>query len=185
MPIGTTHKKMREVMSKFRYPTLAFSVLCAMTLSTPGSAQQAGTYTGTSSDGQSVSFTVGLDGNSVLAVTGAGISYEAPCKGGSAPTLSTAWGFGTDAVITAHRATMTAADPFFYIVADMKFSGSTVTGSITTRSPYLDPANTPPVRADYCISPKQAFSATLGGTGPDAPALPPGPMGHQQTPAQH
>jgi hypothetical protein len=176
---------MREVMSKFRYPTLAFSVLCAMALSTPGSAQQAGTYTGTSSDGQSVSFTVGLDGNSVLAVTGAGISYEAPCKGGSAPTLSTAWGFGTDAVITAHRATMTAADPFFYIVADMKFSGSTVTGSITTRSPYLDPANTPPVRADYCISPKQAFSATLGGTGPDAPALPPGTMGHQQTPAQH
>ena len=88
MPIGTTHKKMREVMSKFRYPTLAFSVLCAMALSTPGSAQQAGTYTGTSSDGQSVSFTVGLDGNSVLAVTGAGISYEAPCKGGSAPCMN-------------------------------------------------------------------------------------------------
>jgi len=172
-------------MSKFRYPTLAFSVLCAMAVSTAGWAQTAGTYTGTSADGQAISLVVGLDSNSVLAVTGASISYVAPCKGGSAPTLYTGWGFGTDTVITAHKATMTATDPFFYIVADMHFSGSNVSGFITSRSPYLDPANTPPVRADFCESPKQAFSATLGATGPDAPALPPGTMGHLQTPAQH
>jgi hypothetical protein len=170
-------------MSKIRTATLAFSALCAMALSTPGSAQQAGTYAGTSADGQGVSFVVGNDSNNVLAVTSASINFQAPCKGGSAPTLFTGWGFGTDAVITAKKATMTAPDPFFYIVANFKFTGSTVTGFITSRAPYLDPANTPPIRADYCVSPRQAFSATLSGTGPSEP-LAPGTRMHVQTPAQ-
>ena len=185
MPIGTTYRKKREVMSKFRYPTLAFSVLCAMALSTPGSAQQAGTYSGTSADGQPISFTVGLDGDSVLAVTGASISFEAPCKGGTAPTLFSGWGFGTDAVITNKRASLVAPDPFFYITASLRFVGSNVTGTITTRAPYLDPGKTPPNKADFCESPLQAYSATFSGTGPDAPALPQGTVMHLQTPAQH
>jgi hypothetical protein len=170
-------------MSRFRTATLAFSALCAMALSTPGSAQQAGTYAGTSADGQNVSFTVGLDGNNVLAVTGASIGFQAPCKGGTAPTLYSGWGFGADAVITSHKAVMTAPDPYFYIVATLKFSGSNVTGSIQTRTPYLDPGHTPPNVADFCESPSQAFSATLG-TGPSAPALPAGTKTHLQNPAQ-
>lgn len=169
-------------MSKFRYPALAFSMLCAMTLSSPGSAQTAGTYSGSSADGQTVSFTVGLDGDSRLAVTSASVGFEAPCKGGTAPTLSSGWGFGSDAVITNHRATLIAPDPFFYITATLKFTGSTVTGLITTRAPYLDPGHTPPNRADFCESPLQAYSATLGGP---APALPPGTVVHVQVPAQH
>jgi hypothetical protein len=171
-------------MTNFRYPTLAFSVLCAMAVSTAGWAQQAGTYTGTSADGQTVSFTVGTDSDNDLAVTGASIGFQAPCKGGTMPTLYSGWGFGTDAVISAHKANMVAADPYFYITADLKFSGSTVSGSITTRTPDLDPGNTPPTKADFCESPKQAYSATLGGTGPSTPALPAGTMVHLQAPAQ-
>ena len=172
-------------MTKFRHATLAFSALCAIALSTPGSAQTAGTYTGTSADGQQVSFVVGLDGGNNLAVTSASISFAAPCKGGTAPTLYSGWGFGTDAVITKGKATMTAPDPFFYIVASLKFSGSTVTGNISTRAPYLDPGKTPPNIADFCESPVQAYSATLGGTGPSESALPAGTARHLQTPAQH
>ena len=166
-------------MFKFQYPTLAFSLLCAMALSTPGSAQQAGTYSGTSADGQAVSFTVGLDGNNFLAVTSASVDFAAPCRGGTAPTLYSGWGFATDSVINNHKATMTAPDPFFYIVATLKFSGSTVTGNIVTRAPYLDPGNTPPKLADFCESPLQAFSATY--SGPASEALPTGTMRHVQT----
>lgn len=171
-------------MTKFRYPTLAFSMLCAIALSTAASAQKTGTYSGSSADGQPVSFVIGLDGDNVLAVTSASISYIAPCKGGSAPTLSTGWGFGADAVITGHKAAMTAADPFFYIVANLKFSGSNVTGTITSRSPYLDPAKTPPKTAVFCESPMQAFTATFGGAGPREPAVP-GTRIHLQGALQH
>ena len=81
-------------------------------------------------------------------------------------------------------ATLTAPDPFFYIVATLKFSGANVTGNIITRAPYLDPGKTPPRVADFCESPEQAFLATLGGPGARVPALPPGTMGQLQTPAQ-
>jgi hypothetical protein len=170
-------------MSKFRTATLAFSALCAMAISTPGSAQQAGTYAGTSADGQTVSFVVGLDGNNVLAVTGASVNFVAPCKGGTAPTLYSGWGFGSDSVITAHKTTMLATGPYFYITANIKFVGTTAQGTIQTRSAYLDPGNTPPNRADFCESPTQAFTTTLG-TGPSAPALPAGTKLNVQTPAQ-
>jgi hypothetical protein len=172
-------------MTKFRHATFAFSALCAIVLSAPGSAQTAGTYTGTSADGQTVSFTVGTDSDSNLAVTGASIGFAAPCKGGTAPTLYSGWGFSADAVIANHKTTMTAPDPFFYIVADMHFSGSSVTGKIITIAPYLDPGKTPPNKADFCESPAQAFSATLGGPESRVPALPPGTMRHLQTPAQY
>jgi hypothetical protein len=171
-------------MSKFRYPALAFAALCAMVVSTPGSAQQAGTYSGMSADGEPVSFVVGQDSNNDLAVTSASINFVAPCKGGTAPTLYSGWGFGTDSVIKNYKTTMTAPDPYFYIVATLKFSGTTVTGNITTRTPYLDPGNTPPKLADFCLSPLQAFSATLGGTGPDEPVAA-GTRMHVQGPAQH
>jgi hypothetical protein len=183
MSIGITKK--REEMTKLRYPTLAFSALCAMAVSTAGWAQQAGTYSGTSADGSNVSFTVGTDSNNDLAVTGASINFTAPCKGGTTPTVYSGWGFGTDAVITKNKASMVASDNFFYITADLKFSGSTVTGTVTTRVPDLDPGSTPPTKADFCESPKQAFSATLNGTGPSVPDLPPGAMIHLQVPAQH
>jgi hypothetical protein len=47
----------------------------------PALAQVAGTYSGTAKDGSSVTFTVTTDtttGN--LAVTSAGINFQAPCK---------------------------------------------------------------------------------------------------------
>ena len=172
-------------MSKSRYATLAFSALCAMALSTPGLAQKAGTYSGTSADGEPLSFTVGLDGNNVLAVTGASISFIAPCKGGTVPTLSSGSGFSSDAVITGHKASIVAPDPFFYITASLKFAGTRVTGLITTRSPYLDPGKTPPNKADFCESPLQAYSATFSGPGSSLPTLPAGTAIHLQTPAQH
>jgi hypothetical protein len=171
-------------MTKFRYTTLAFTALCTVALGSAASAQTAGTYSGTSADGQTVSFVVGTDGDSNLAVTSASIGFAAPCKGGTAPTLYSGWGFGTDAVIVNHKTTMTAPDPYFYIVATLKFSGSTVTGNISTKTPYLDPGKTPPKVADFCESPVQAFSATLGGTGPDEPAEA-GTRMHVQGPAQH
>lgn len=149
-------------MSRIRYSTFALSMCCAMALSLAGHAQSAGTYTGSSADGQLVRFVVGTDGDGHLAVINASVNFQAPCKGGSAPTLENGWGFSPDAVITHHKADMVSPDPYFYITASFVFSGSSVTGLITTRVPYLDPANTPPVRADFCESPKQAFSATLG-----------------------
>jgi hypothetical protein len=184
MPIAINPQNTREAMSKFHHQTLAFSALCAIALASPVAAQTAGTYTGASADGQTVSFVVGLDSNSVLAVTGASVDFQAPCKGGTAPTLYSGWGFAADAVITGRKAVLVAPDPYFYITANLKFVGSTVTGTITTKTAYLDPGKTPPKLADFCESPLQAFTATLNGPGPVTPALPAGTMRHAQTGAQ-
>jgi hypothetical protein len=156
-------------MNSFRYSTLAACVLCAMAWSTAGQAQTAGVYNGTSADGQPVTFTVGTDGNGQLAIISAGISFSAPCKGGTMPTLDSAWGFGADSVIAHNKATMVAADPYFYITANFVFSGSSVSGNIATRTPDLDPGNAPPKKADFCESPRQAYSATLSGAAAHSP----------------
>lgn len=169
-------------MTKFRTAAVAFAALCAV--SAPASAQTAGTYSGASADGQTVSFVVGTDSNNVLAITGASIDFAAPCKGGTAPTLYSGWGFGADAVITNRKAVLVAPDPYFYITANLKFVGSTITGTITTKTAYLDPGKTPPKLADFCESPLQAFTATLSGPAPRVPALPAGTMRHMQTAPQ-
>jgi hypothetical protein len=161
-------------MKQLRYMTLACAALCTLAWSSAGQAQQAGTYSGTSADGEPVSFIVGTDFNTgKLAVLGATVSFYAPCRSPSNP-VDTTWGFGFTQDIVSGKASFSYSDQYyFYITANFVFNGTDVTGSITSRTSSFVSGNGVPARAVYCMSPKQAFSANFGS---DA-KTPPLPLG--------
>jgi hypothetical protein len=137
-------------------------------------AQQVGVYNGTTADGDNVSFTVGLDNNNDLAITGAGISFTATCAA-TGDIVNEDWGFGTDEVISGTRAPFAAGDEYFYIFAPgtVLFHGSQLTGHLNSRTAIFRTNTTPPGGAQYCISPTQSFTATFSGPS-HFPALPVG-----------
>jgi hypothetical protein len=167
-------------VNPLRYKTLAFAALCAMAWSTAGQAQQAGTYSGTSADGEPLSFIVGTDFNTGnLAVLGATVSFYAPCRSQGNP-VNTTWGFGFTQDIKNGKASLSYTDTYyFYITANFVFNGTAVTGSITSRTATFVPGNPVPNKAQYCIAPKQAFSANLS-LDAKTPPLPPGASIHYQ-----
>jgi hypothetical protein len=153
-------------------PTLVCALFCTIVSGTSAEAQKAGTYYGTSADGQFLDFTVGTDTNTnSLAVLGAGINFDAVCSGGN-PNMQSSWGLGFTQDIVARKATVLFSGQDIYVTANLVFSsnGNTVTGNITTRSVAFAPSTGAPTKAEYCISPRQAFTATLSTTTVAAPA---------------
>jgi hypothetical protein len=146
---------------------LGGAAIIATALATPAAAQQQGTYTGTSADGQNLTFVVGTDSNTGYpALTSAGISFSAPCKNSSV-VLSTSWGFGlTQDIIDRKTGEFSQTDTYFTFDLEIKFSldGQTATGTIRTYSPTLDPVGSKPTKALFCESPLQALSLTLQST---------------------
>jgi hypothetical protein len=131
-------------------------------------AQKIGTYYGTSADGQFLDFTVGTDTNTgSLALLGAGINFAAACTGGN-PDLMASWGFGFTQDIAAHKVSMLFGNTDVYVTANLVFAGNgnTVSGNITSRAAAFAPSTGAPVKAEYCISAKQAFTATLSTSAP-------------------
>ncbi len=136
----------------------------ALLLAAPANAwaQQAGTYNGTTADGNSVSFAVGTDGNGNLAITGATIWFLATCAA-TGDTVNEGWGFGTDDVITGNKVDFAGGSDDFYIYAPgtVVFRGNTMSGHLDSRETIFKTNSTPPSGAQLCISPSQTFSATL------------------------
>jgi hypothetical protein len=144
-------------------------------LPTIASAQQVGTYNGTTADGNSVSFVVGFDAvNNVDEITGATIGFSATCSTGDVTNQT--WGFGVGEDIIAGRASFAADNDYFdiYAPAGVAFHGTqTVTGHLISRTAIFKTQGPPATGAQYCISPSQTFTATFAG--PErGPALPPG-----------
>jgi hypothetical protein len=144
----------------------AAAIIAAM-LATPAAAQEAGTYTGTSADGQGLTFVVGQDsGTGNLAITSAGISFSAPCRN-STVVLNQDWGTGLLQDII-HRKTgkFSLTDAYFTFTLQIDFSadGQSATGTIKTFSPTLDPIGSAPTKALFCESPEQTLSLTLQST---------------------
>jgi hypothetical protein len=131
---------------------------------TPAAAQLAGTYSGTSLNGDYVSFTVATDtGTGKLAVMSANISFSALCGNGS--TLNTAWGYGMTQDIVKHRVKNITAGPYFTITFNLDFAagGQSATGQVTSISPTLTPVGPAPKHALFCRSPSQTMSVTYQG----------------------
>jgi hypothetical protein len=145
------------------FATLSLAIAAqAMAGATPAAAQVAGVYSGTSLDGDGVSFTVATDtGTGKLAVTGAGIGFSALCSRGG--TLNTGWGYGLTQDITNRRVSNTTSGPYFTIIFSLLFSadGQSATGRVSTVSPTLDPVGAKPTRALFCRSKSQTLSVTL------------------------
>ncbi len=147
------------------------ALLLAAFASTAAVAQVAGTYTGSTADGESVSFTVTQDSASgTFSVTGENISFSAPCKN-STTTLNTAWGTGSTVPITNHVAKLALQDSYFFFSGTLRFTGSTMSGMLASTSPDLIfNAAGHPTKALYCVSPAQSVTATLTAAGSNAPA---------------
>ena len=129
-------------------------------------AQQVGTYNGTTADGNSVSFTVGVDpSNGDFEITGATIFFTATCQV-TGDMVNTGWGFGMGQDIVGGTAPFQSGDEYFdiYSPANIVFHGTqTVTGHLVSRTAVFR-SGTPPTQAEFCISPSQAFTATFSTT---------------------
>jgi hypothetical protein len=139
------------------------AVIVAAALATPAMAQVAGTYGGTSADGNSLTFVVATDPNTGdLAVTSATIFFTAPCKN-SSYVLNTGWGFGLNSDIKDGKVKITSNDNYFsfHIGLDFASDGQSATGEIVSTSPTLTPVGPKPTHALICTSPKQDLSLTL------------------------
>ncbi len=141
---------------------IAPAALAALSLASVANAGAvAGTYTGTSADGNYVSFTVSVDGNSVLALTSQSYNFSAMCNDGS--TLNTGWGLGYDTPITGSTVKNTFAFADLTNVVKLTFSGDgqSATGTIRSIGPSLTPIGPKPHKALFCKSPTQSLSVTL------------------------
>ena len=151
-------------MTNIRY-VLALGAMALMALSHTASAQQVGPYTGTPEDGSSISFTIGTDSaTGAMQVTAAGISFTDTCNPG-AFSYSTGWGLGGDGTdLSGNKGTYTTSFGYLYESATLVFSGSTLKGTVVNATPTLvAPASGSgkPIRAAYCTSKRQTYTATL------------------------
>ncbi len=140
------------------------AAIIAAVLATPAAAQEVGTYTGTSADGQSLTFVVGNDtATGYLALTSAGISFSAPCRN-STVVFNSGWGLEfTQDIIDRKTGRFSETDNYFTFDLRLVFAldGQTATGTITTYSPTLDPVGSRPTKALFCESPEQTLTLTL------------------------
>ena len=122
------------------------------TISAAHAGVVAGTYTGASTDGNYVSFTIANDSNNVLAVTGISRSFSALCNDGS--TLNTNWGYSVDQPIVNYKASITTSGNYFTIAFNLIFSadGLKVGGTTHAYAPTLSPVGPTPTKALLCKS---------------------------------
>jgi hypothetical protein len=151
----------------------AASLAAALTLASGAAfAQTAGVYSGTTADGNPISMTVMGSGNN-YAITGFTLNYTADCahSGGS---ISGNFASGANFPLTNGAADFSlivfqSVDSF----GSLHFVGNhTIKGTLTTDQAAFDPGSTPPKRAEFCQSPKQAFTLNKNAPG-DVQMLPP------------
>jgi hypothetical protein len=140
----------------------------ACLISGGASAQAAGSFAGTSADGNTISLTVTQSG-STYTVAGMSVGMSAFCKK-LGDTKDEGWGFFSGADISTGSTDFTSANDYYYIAGSMHFVGhSTIKGTITSYTATFVPGATPPNGAQFCTSPKQAFTLTAQAPGKVTP----------------
>jgi hypothetical protein len=153
---------------------LATAALAAA-FASPAAAQVAGTYAGTSADGQSVTVYVGTDPiTSNLAIVGAAIFYNAPCKGKTGTVLTSGIGYNPNTDLNGNMVTVDFDIPSIASNFTLTFDNdtNTATGTIQTFAPNLYPAGVLPKKSLFCVSKKQAVSLALTGMSKVPPMRP-------------
>jgi len=140
--------------------SLSIAVGAAFFAASPLQAQTAGTYTGTSADGQSLSFTVGTDSSDALAIISVSTSVNALCPDGSPFPFGS--GYGQDVVINDGAVDYTEYYAYLWQKVTGHFVGNTFVGHIISITPYLllSPTGLPRT-AEACKSANQTFTTTL------------------------
>jgi hypothetical protein len=158
-----------QMGNQMRTRTILLATLGMAAWASVCQAQQVGTYSGTTADGNGLSFTVGIDSNNgAYEFTGAGIGFTAYCKR-SNYYLNEGWSFGLGQdIVSGNNNVVVNANQYnyFYINYNLTFTdNSTITGKVTSDTAVFEPGN-PPTKADFCKAPKnQTFTATFQGAG--------------------
>lgn len=138
----------------------------------PALAQKAGTYSGTTDDGNSVSFTV-VDNGGTFEMTSASINFTDTCKHPDG-TANEGWGFFVGRNISSGgKVSFISQNDYYYILAKLRFvSDSKIRGSLISRTAVFVPGADPPTAAYFCSAAKQDLVATFQGPG-RGPAISP------------
>jgi len=151
-------------LSRFRRFGLFLSALCAVGIAFPAAAQEAGTYSGLTADGNPISFSLGSDPNTgKLELTSLNVTFKAQCPAtGTSITKGYYIGLATGTDVRKGKVSYVySADPQVYISTAIDFPNkTTATGSTGSRIALLIPG-TPPSKAQLCVSQRQAFQATF------------------------
>jgi hypothetical protein len=151
--------------------TTPFAALLAAALglvfTASASAQVAGTYNGTTSQGLSISLTLADDGNGGLMLTGDSVQWNETCHTGD--TKFAWWGVGAAQEIVDGAATYTFASQDLYEVLKMHFSGDSVHGSFQGMEPTFVDVNTSRGKVEQCHSGSLTYTATLSAPAGIAP----------------
>jgi hypothetical protein len=148
----------------FRRFGVFLSAICAVGIAFPAAAQQAGTYSGVTADGNPISFSLGSDPNTgKLELTSLNVTFKAECAAtGTSITKGYYIGLATGTDVRKGKVSYVyRADPQIYIGTTIDFPNkTTATGSTGSRIALLVPGN-PPSKAQLCVSQRQAFQATF------------------------
>jgi hypothetical protein len=157
-----------KTISSLAAATAALSLLSL----SPAAAQQAGTYTGTTDDGNFVSFTV-VDNGGTFEMTSADVNFTDTCRN-PAGTANEGWGFFVGQNISGGKVSFVSQNDYYYISAKLTFvTDNKIKGTVSTRTAVFVPGTDPPMDAHFCSAPKQNLVATFQGPG-HALALAPG-----------
>ena len=131
----------------------------ALFTATSAMAQLAGTYLGTSADGNTISMVVTESGG-VFTATTVNVGFVASCNVPGS-TVSEGWGFSLNQPFVSGALNFTSHNDYYYIFGKAHFSGNTVIkGVITSLTATFAPGSTPPIKSQFCKSPNQAFTLT-------------------------
>lgn len=145
----------------------------AMFLAGGAHAQSAGSFAGQSADNSTISLTVTNTGGTYT-VTGMSVGFTADCKK-TGLSATEGWGFFLGDDITSGSTNFTSSNDYYYITGSMHFSGNnTIKGAITSYTATFVPGAAPPKQAQFCTSPKQAFTLTKEAPGADTVTAAPG-----------
>ncbi len=128
------------------------------------SAQQVGTYTGTSATGQTVTVTVGLDagtGQYQLTEIDGGITEN--CAKGDNPQVGWGWGFQMGQDFSGTLVTNTLYTSTLYVKTTLKFVGTdTIKGQFVSSAPsFVVSSTVPPTQIQLCHSGKVPFTLSF------------------------
>jgi|GEM_PF-1575594 len=147
---------------------LASGLLCGVLGIGAASAQVAGTYSGTSADGQSISIDVTFDsGTQLYEITGALVFYNARCTGlgtGISIGEGLGWNPGTELNPGANQMTFSGNEQNIFANLGWHKSTNAFTGNIDTRVAGLVPNGAArPNHVMYCESATQPLTLSYQG----------------------
>ena len=138
------------------------TAFAALLMAAPWSiqAQSAGTYAGLNSQGNTVEIALVDDGAGGLLVESLTMFWTADCTR-SGPGRSVAWGVGSQAPVVTGPIDLEFSGNALYEKWSLVFSGNTVTGTFTGRTPEFTDIATSSRKVQRCDSGPLSFSANL------------------------